>query len=526
MKKTIKMLISLVIMLVLALVCKETVFAANAAPNTLTVDSYAINPKPLGLDYNISVKKATNGKYVYCFDVNKAVPTGIVYSKGLEVQDQVIASIISSGLDDKNDNEFFATQAALWMYLVEIGAMKDTDNEYIRSITLAVNNTHSSDAIAQDIQNILKEAKSLKPEAKSPYINIDTDEIEFKLKKGNYVSNEIKIDTNLSEEDYLVALKGAPKGSEFERDGDTIVITIPEKNVEEGTTGFELHVTGSYQSTKVYGYETNEIRADGKEYQQILVPYEDIEIVSDDIVLSITKEVEKEEEPEVEDPTIIIISKKDGITKEYLEGAVLVVKNSKGKEVLRWTTDNDSKKITGLDVGKYTLEEVSAPEGYQLSKEIKSFEVKEDGKTKRIVFYNYEEEIVEVETVVSISKQDITTKEELPGATLIIKDSKGKEIDKWVSGDEPHIIKGLKEGKYTLEEITSPDGYVLSSEIITFEVKNNGVVTEVVMFNTPESVEVIVPATGTDANKITYILGGLIIIIGSVLIYKNVKKEQ
>ena len=138
----------------------------------------------------------------------------------------------------------------------------------------------------------------------------------------------------------------------------------------------------------------------------------------------------------------------------------------------------------------------------------------------------YEEEIVEVETVVSISKQDITTKEELPGATLIIKDSKGKEIDKWVSGDEPHIIKGLKEGKYTLEEITSPDGYVLSSEIITFKVKNNGVVTEVVMFNTPESVEVIVPATGTDANKITYILGGLIIIIGSVLIYKNVKKEQ
>jgi len=252
------------------------------------------------------------------------------------------------------------------------------------------------------------------------------------------------------------------------------------------------------------------------------VPYEDIELVSDDMLLEIEKEVEKEEEPE--DPTIIIISKKDGITFEHLEGATLVVRNSKGKEILRWTTNGSAKKITGLEVGTYTLEEISSPDGYTLNKEVKTFKVRLDGKTQRIDFYNYEEEIEE--TVVSISKQDITTKEELPGATLIIRDKNGKEIDRWVSGNTPHVIKGLEDGIYTLEEITSPDGYVLSSEIITFEVKNNGVVTEVVMFNAPESIEIVVPPTGINANTITYILGGLIIIIGSVLIYRNVKKEQ
>lgn len=523
MKKSIKVLISLVFALVLTLVCKETVFADNAAPSTLTINSYALSPKPLGLDYNISVKKATNGKYVYCFDVNKAVPTGIVYTKGQEVKDEIIRRIIASGLNDKTDNEFYATQSALWIYLIEKGYMKDTDNNYIKSITNAINSpTYGNTAIAQDIKNILAEAKKLALDPIDPYISIDTSKIVFTLKKGYYVSNKIEIDTNLDESDYLVALKNGPKGYEIEKNGKNLVISIPEDSIEEGTTEMQLMVTGSYHQTKVYGYETNEKRSDGKEYQQILVPYEDIELVSDDMLLSITKEVEEPEQPE--ETTTIVISKKDGVTFKYLEGATLIVKNSKGKEVLRWTTGTKAKTITGLEAGTYTLEEVSAPDGYILSNEKITFKVKEDGQTKRINFYNYEKEITE--TIVSISKQDITTKEELPGATLIIKNSDGKEIDRWVSGNEPHIIKGLEEGKYTLEEITSPDGYVLSSEIITFEVKNNGVVTEVVMFNTPESIEIIVPATGANANTIAYILGGLIIIIGSVLIYRNVKKEQ
>ena len=76
------------------------------------------------------------------------------------------------------------------------------------------------------------------------------------------------------------------------------------------------------------------------------------------------------------------------------------------------------------------------------SSDIIPVQLKNDGSIKTVIMYNAPKDL----TVVKISKQDITTKEELPGATLIIKDSKGKEIDKWVSGDEPHVIKGLKEG--------------------------------------------------------------------------------
>ena len=41
---------------------------------------------------------------------------------------------------------------------------------------------------------------------------------------------------------------------------------------------------------------------------------------------------------------------------------------------------------------------------------------------------------------VTISKQDVATSKELPGATLVLKNSKGEIVDKWVSTTTPHYI--------------------------------------------------------------------------------------
>ncbi|MCD7955842.1 MAG: VaFE repeat-containing surface-anchored protein [Lachnospiraceae bacterium] len=83
-----------------------------------------------------------------------------------------------------------------------------------------------------------------------------------------------------------------------------------------------------------------------------------------------------------------------------------------------------------------------------------------------------------------ISKQDVTTGEELPGATLIVKDEGGNEIEQWVSTDEPHTFR-LPTGTYTLTEITAPDGYEVA-ETITFEIKDGEALTSVVMYDSPE----------------------------------------
>ncbi len=44
-------------------------------------------------------------------------------------------------------------------------------------------------------------------------------------------------------------------------------------------------------------------------------------------------------------------------------------------------------------------------------------------------------------TKVQISKKDLTTNEELPGAELVIKDKDGTVIDRWISTNEPHYVE-------------------------------------------------------------------------------------
>ena len=49
---------------------------------------------------------------------------------------------------------------------------------------------------------------------------------------------------------------------------------------------------------------------------------------------------------------------------------------------------------------------------------------------------------------VKISKVDITTNEELPGAELVIKDKDGTEIDRWISTNGPHYVEKMPAGDY------------------------------------------------------------------------------
>ena len=92
--------------------------------------------------------------------------------------------------------------------------------------------------------------------------------------------------------------------------------------------------------------------------------------------------------------------------------------------------------------------------------------------------------MVDDTTKVRISKRDITTGEELPGATLQIIDENGNVVEEWVSTNEPHMIEGkLIAGKeYTLKEIIAPEGYEITNEI-KFTVNADGTVTEVVMYD-------------------------------------------
>ena len=123
---------------------------------------------------------------------------------------------------------------------------------------------------------------------------------------------------------------------------------------------------------------------------------------------------------------------------------------------------------------EYVITELKSPDGYATAEPV-SFKTNKE--------QNLTVEMIDEITRVEVSKQDITTNKELPGASLVVKDKDGNVIDEWVSTTEPHIIKNLTVGEtYTLEETIAPDGYKIAQSI-DFKIKDTGEVQNVVMYD-------------------------------------------
>ena len=126
-----------------------------------------------------------------------------------------------------------------------------------------------------------------------------------------------------------------------------------------------------------------------------------------------------------------------------------------------------------------------------------------------------------------VSKKDITNSEEVAGAHLVIRNEEGEVVEEWTSTDTPHYIEKLPSGHYTLTETLAPNGYVLNPSVVEFDVLPNGEIQSTVMFN---SKPIEVPNTSSNATYI-YLVGGLLVIIGGILIYisyrnKTIKKSR
>lgn len=204
-------------------------------------------------------------------------------------------------------------------------------------------------------------------------------------------------------------------------------------------------------------------------------------------------------------PTEMWVSKRDLTNDEELPGATLVIKDAKDNIVDTWVSSDTLHRVTGLHFDEeYTLTEKRPADGYAVADDIVfRLERKTDADGHELdeadVYYlkdkkkfwiiPWEEwELLDDATVimrdditrVQISKVDIATGKELPGAELIIKDTDGNTVAQWVSADKPHYIEKLPAGDYTLTEITAPNGYQIA-ESITFTVLPTGELQTVVM---------------------------------------------
>ena len=164
-----------------------------------------------------------------------------------------------------------------------------------------------------------------------------------------------------------------------------------------------------------------------------------------------------------------------------VEGAEFKVVDESGKEVAKQKTNKEGKiTIKGLPVGKYTVTEISAPEGYILKAETKTVTVK-TGETARIKAVN--EKII---GGLEITKIDEDTKEKIEGVTFEVYNSNKEVIGKITTGkDGKAVLKidNMANGTYYYKEISAPDGYIVDSTMKEFKITEENKIAKVTVTN-------------------------------------------
>ena len=410
-------------------------FIGTANAETTAPSSYVIDGSKLHTIYgssylsgsqyiNIQFKKTTDGKIIYCIERSKA-PIGSGTTEKYTLQKELsskVAYVMENGYPNKSifgnaDKDYYTTGLAIW-YVIN---PNDSTFEYF-NLANGTYRGNSSDIVVE-MAKLVNGANSYSYTSPSIKINNSNSNLSLSSHGKYYVSSSMGVKTTGTVGNYTVSLSNAPEGT---------IVTDTKGNAK--TT-----------------FATNESFL-------VKVPVSNVKKISNEFEVN--------------------VSAKGTINKAYA-----------------YTSTRSNVQNTGA----------LYPENSNVN----------DSTTVKL----------NVVTVVEISKVDVTTGEELAGAHLELKDEKGNLIEAWVSTNESHVIEGLAPGKYTLTEVIAPDGYELSKETVTFVVKEDGTVDgKVIMYNTPETIEV--PSTGTFKTITTSLIGLLIIGLGSVIVYRNYKKNE
>ncbi|EOU2073782.1 thioester-forming surface-anchored protein [Clostridium perfringens] len=166
--------------------------------------------------------------------------------------------------------------------------------------------------------------------------------------------------------------------------------------------------------------------------------------------------------------------KVDSETKRPLEGAEFELWNGENL-VGNYTTNKDGKIVVeNLEAGNYYFNEIKAPDHYEINQDQDlSFVIDKDGETKTVTAEN------KVKTgEVDFTKTDVTNGQNIEGAKIEIVGI--EEQNKHVKFEFTSSLAGnkftLPEGKYEFRETQQPEGYELSTEVGTFEIKGGEII--------------------------------------------------
>ena len=491
-----KKVISKIFKIIAAFVITATlVFAdtesVDAAAKTIKVGKATLLPGYVaGTKYNI--KPLVGGGYGYCLNIHKGNASNTTQYLQNEMN-AGIAYILENGYPKKHftgdkKKDFYITQGAIWWYL------DDTTGTSYLSKSFKTNGSDKY-GLRKYMKKLVSGAKEAKKNGYSkPSLNAKVSSTKMTLSsdKKYYVSKAIDANAKNIDGKYKVSVTSAPSGTIITdingnkqtsfKASEKFLIKIPASKIAEGkTVSAKVKITASSTINKAYKYAP---KNDSIQPITVLQPY--TKSVSDTIGVKATKPKTPKPEPtptpnNLPKPAKVSILKLDKDTNATVEGAVLVVKDANGNEIDRFTSNSEAHEMENIANGTYTVEEVEAPSGYELSTEKQTFTISDSVRTAEVKYYNKAKT-----SVVSIFKLDKNTNNPVIGAVLVIKDSNGNEIKKITSSANGNSITGLSNGTYTVEEVEAPSGYELSTEKETFTLDDDTKTVEVKFYNTPK----------------------------------------
>ncbi len=379
MKKITKILLA--ILLIATTLLSFTTNVNAAAPSSLQLGgAKSIEGYVAGTYF--TTKTTTDGKLVYCLNINKSTAKNITANLTGEM-DAGIAYIMENGYPNKTftgnaDYDYYITQTSLWWYL---------DNRHGGS-----NLSHSFKTNGSDPHGLrphivaLTEAAHAAGDAgyATPSLSLSTNNSTMKLSSDGeyYVSNPITANAAHTG-NYKTKVTSGPEGAETTDLNGTaktefapteqFLIRIPAESITDNKATVKVTATATGTVNKAYSYQPTDSGMQGITPSWLYPETTDLS-ASIETGLSVTK---------------IIVNKTDASTNQALAGATITIKNSAGEEVVSYTSTDESYELKNIAYGTYTIEETTAPAGYEKSTKIYTVTISEDNLEQTITIENH-----------------------------------------------------------------------------------------------------------------------------------------
>ena len=362
-----KKIVNLILLLVLLLsgLITKTVYARE---DILETGAGNYTPKYISDIFRSNITK--DGRELYCINHEKASVTNmVIYYEGVESEN--IGYLLSEGYPYKRftgdaTKDKYITQTALWWYLDEVRNTNTLGQDF---------------KFGQDPYGLRKYIVDLKEKAKKydttdAVLSLETTSKELKLVNDNYETEVIKVN-HKKVQNIEVEADGKVEVLSKDTNGNilTFKVIVPKNKV---TPTYKLKVSVKGKTTK---YIANKYTTKKAEFQNVIL------LETSTVSLNSSLDFNTKQ-------TTIIIKKIAIDTGEMLPGAKLRLLDENGQTIKEWTTTSNAYVISDLKVGKYTLEEISAPNGYSLNTNKQIIEVKNNGETLNIEFQNAKTVIV------------------------------------------------------------------------------------------------------------------------------------